>query len=478
MKIFFAILGLSTVALIVWPASGMAAPLRAGAAAVEITPAPGTPLAGYYNTRLATTTNDPISAKAIVIDDGQTQVALVGLDLISTTRPMVEEARRLIHDHTGIPPGNVMISATHCHTAPILAGSSVRVETQGGNLPIAAGFMARLPGQIAQAVAIAKSNLAPCRIRSGNALQRSISFNRRFLMKDGSVGWNPGKLNSNIVHAAGPIDPQVPVVLFESVEKANTPSAVYVNFSMHPDTVGGVRFSADYPGALSRALSEAKGNSLVTLFTIGTAGDLNHVDVTTNAPQKGVEEATRLGQALTAPILSLWDTLPLVPLSQLRVKSELVKLALPEITPAEVEEARAVALRVTSTNPPPPFLEQVNAFKVLDVEARHGEPQEVEVQVIALGDRIAWVSLPGEIFVELGLEIKRRSPFRQTIIAELANGAIGYIPTRRAYEQGNYEPVSARCAAGSGERLVAASLRLLNDLYPAQPAGGEKQSHP
>jgi neutral ceramidase len=87
------------------------------------------------------------------------------------------------------------------------------------------------------------------------------------------------------------------------------------------------------------------------------------------------------------------------------------------------------------------------------------------VQVIALGNEVAWVSLPGEIFTELGLAIKLDSPFPHTIIAELANGSIGYIPSRRAYEQGNYEVVSARCAQGSGERLVDAAVKMLKALH-------------
>ena len=106
----------------------------------------------------------------------------------------------------------------------------------------------------------------------------------------------------------------------------------------------------------------------------------------------------------------------------------------------------------------------MNAFKVLDVAAREGKPQEVEVQVIALGDDLAWVSLPGEIFVELGLAVKKASRFRHTIIAELANGSVGYVPTRKAFEQGNYEPVSARCVHGSGEKLAETAARLLAEL--------------
>src|SRR5262249_53980923 len=101
---------------------------------------------------------------------------------------------------------------------------------------------------------------------------------------------------------------------------------------------------------------------------------------------------------------------------------------------------------------------------------------EVEVQVVALGRDVAWVSLPGEIFVELGLAIKQDSPFRYTFLAELANGSVGYVPSRRAYPQGNYEVVSARCAEGSGEMLVEAAVKLLKELYAEngklRPASG------
>src|SRR5205823_12547334 len=99
-----------------------------------------------------------------------------------------------------------------------------------------------------------------------------------------------------------------------------------------------------------------------------------------------------------------------------------------------------------------------------------GKPHEAEVQVVALGRDVAWVSLPGEIFVELGLALKQDSPFPHPIIAELANGSVGYVPSRRAYSQGNYEVVSTRCAEGSGELLVDAARGLLKGLHrPGAP---------
>jgi hypothetical protein len=284
-------------------------------------------------------------------------------------------------------------------------------------------------------------------------------------MRDGSVGWNPGKLNAEIVRPAGPTDPRVAVVSFTS--QKDDPIATYVNFAMHLDTVGGTQFSADYPFTLSECLARTKGANMLTVFTIGCAGDINHINVQSAAKQQGHVEAARIGTILAANVLRTFERLNTnVSTGSLRVSSEIVSLPLPDFTPDQLETARQIAaLLETKPKQEPKFMEQVQAFKVLDVEERHGKPQQVEVQVIALGNDLAWVSLPGEIFVELGLSIKAGSPFPQTIIAELANGSIGYIPTRRAYSEGNYEVVSARCAEGSGELLVESALRQLRKLF-------------
>src|SRR5260370_36508593 len=120
---------------------------------------------------------------------------------------------------------------------------------------------------------------------------------------------------------------------------------------------------------------------------------------------------------------------------------------------ADVPKARQILAAYGKRNASP-FLEQVKAFKVIELEERHGAPMEVEVQVITLGDQLAWVGLPGEIFVEHGKGIKAASPLPLTIIAELANAAISYVPDRKAYPQGAYEVVSARVGPGAGAMMV------------------------
>jgi hypothetical protein len=449
--------------LVIWGlliATARSADLRVGAAAVTITPPIGIPMAGYYSERGAKAVHDDLHAKAIVIEAGGRAVALVVLDLITTPRDLVDEARREIERTTRIKGGDVMISATHTHTGPVLD----RKSAFGDKAESVSGYLSGLPAKIAEAVRLAEARLAPARVFSASGREESIAFNRRYHMKDGTVGWNPGKLNPGIVKPAGAIDPEVPLVYFEST--SNQPLATYVNYAVHLDNIGEPKISADLPFTLSRALAEFKGPDMVTVFSAGCCGDVNHIDVRWREPQRGFANPARMGTILAAEILRTWPRLKPVDADAVRVRSAIVPLALPAISEADVARSREVVSRLEdSKSPRPKFLELVDAFKTRDVAARQGRPLEVEVQVIALGDELAWVALPGEIFVELGLAIKQDSPFNRTIIAELADGAIGYIPARRAYAQGNYEVISARCGEGSGERLVDVALRLLKDIH-------------
>ena len=435
----------------------VAADLRVGAAAVVITPPEGTPLAGYYSQRGSKTVLDDIHAKAIVLEVGDTKAALVVCDLISLPRHVVTEARRQIEAATGIPGKHVMISATHTHTGPVLNRESALDELVGATSDLGRRYTDELPERIAKAVADAHTKLAPARAGTAVGKEEGLGFNRRFRMKDGTVSWNPAKRHPDIVRPAGPIDPAVNVVYFDTPK--NAPVATYVNFALHPDTVGGEGVSADYPGVLARRLAEYRGPDMLTVFGNGCCGNINHRNVAWADGQKGPAEANRIGTLLAAAVLRTTPDLKSVAADRLVVQSELVNLPLAPVTPDDVTRANDVVKRVKDSKTT--FLEKVKAFQVLDVAARKGKPWEVEVQVIAVGDQLAWVSLPGEIFVELGLAIKAASPYPNTLIAELANGSIGYVPNRPAYAEGNYEVVSARVAEGAGEQLVEVATRLL-----------------
>jgi len=440
---------------------------RVGVAAVDITPPMGIPMAGYYHERGADGVLDPLFSKALVIESDGSRVALVTLDLISVTRTITDEARAGIQKATGIPADQVLISATHAHTGPELADRGQRSSDMGGQSELAVTFTENLPARITESVRRANERLQPARLNTAKGRCEGLTFNRRYFMRDGTVGWNPGKLNPDIVLPAGPSDPEVGILYVEQPDASGPTQSIatYVNFAMHPDTTGGSRISADWPGALSRVLAGYHGTNHLTLVGNGTCGNLNHLDFGWRWPQGTAFEQHRIATILGASVFQAYKDLKPVTSGPLRAKSEIVELALPEITPAPVEEARQ-AVAVTKDDRGANFMKLVRAYRALDVASREGKPFRVEVQVIALGDDLAWVSLPGEVFVELGLAIKRRSPFAHTFVVELANENIGYIPDRRSYAEGNYEPESARCAAGSGERLVAAAVSLLTQLHP------------
>ena len=441
--------------------------LRVGVAEVKITPPLGIPLAGYYSPRGCEGVLADLCAKAMVLDDGQTSAAMVVCDLISLPRHTVLEARKLIEEKTKIPGDNVMISATHTHTGPVLAQKLSR-DPKGEKATLVEKYTAELPAKIAEAVVEAQKRLVGVRVSHASGREDRLAFNRRFWMKDGTVGWNPGKHNPNTIRPVGPVDPEIGVVYCETADRK--PLLTYVNYAMHPDTTGGLKCWPDYMGVLAARLSEYKGPEMLTIFANGTCGNLNHVNVQWSDRQHGPEEAIRLGTILAGGVLKAYMDLKPASDLTLQVRHQVLELPLPKVTEEDVAQAKEIVKQGSKAK----FLQQVQAYKALDVADRQGKPWEAEVQVIALGKDLVWVALPGEVFVELGLSIKAASRFKQTHIAELANGSFGYIPNCSAYAEGNYEAVSTRCAAGSGEMLVTAAVRILNELVPDTAQSGQE----
>lgn len=338
----------------------------------------------------------------------------------------------------------------------------------GGKAELSVAYTERLPKLIAESVRLANRDLRPARLTLAKGRCDNLAFNRRYYMTDGSVGWNPGKLNPRVVAPAGTTDPEVGLLYVEPLAPAGPGQAIatYVNFAMHPDTTGGSKLSADWPGALGRVLTTYHGTNHLTLVANGTCGNLNQIDVAWKWPNGGPSEQNRIATLLGAAVFQAYKDLKPVSSPSLQVRSVVVEVAPPLVNPEELEQAKQT-IATTKDDHGTNFMRLVRAYRALDVAAREGRPHRVEVQAIALGSEAAWVGLPGEVFVELGLALKKRSPFPQTFVVELANENLGYIPDRRSYAEGNYEPESARCAAGSGERLVEAAVELLAELHAA-----------
>jgi neutral/alkaline ceramidase-like enzyme len=459
------LLALIAALLLLAPLPAEPAQLRVGQAAVKITPPAGMPMAGYYHVRLSEGVHDELHAKAIVIEQGGTKAALVACDLISVPIALVKQVRQVVQSATGIPPDHVMISATHAHTGPVMTATPRGADAQAA--AVARAYHEELPNRIAESVKLAAGSLQPATASAAIGHADSISFVRRFLMKDGSIGWNPGKLNPDIIRPVSTIDPAVPFVYFETMD--SDPLAVFVNFANHLDTVGGMDFSADYPYMLAQVLAKVNGPDLLTMFTVGTCGNINHLDVSHNGRQKGHGEAARIGSVLAASVIDEFPNLETIAPAAIRASRATVSLPVLRVTPAEVDAAAEV---MESYGKPGarPFYEQVHAAKVLAAAKLDGKPIQAEVQVITLGNDVAWVALPGEVFVELGKAIKLASPFRYTIVSELSNDAVvDYIPDRKAYSQGAYEAMSTPVAPGGGELLVETAVRLLIETREPYP---------
>lgn len=437
--------------------------LQAGVATVDITPPTGYRMSGYFNERLGTGVHDPLHAKAIVLRQGDREAALVFCDLIGLSLRVSCRARELAQQKTGIPAANILIAATHTHTGPLYFGAlrdhfhDAAVAKHGGDPCETTDFPSTLVEKLAQVIAEAQQAAQPVALQAGSAQQTGVSFNRRFHMKDGSVRFNPGVLNPDIVRPAGPIDPQMGVIMVRDVAAGKTTAAL-INFALHLDTVGGTLYGADYPFHIERSLRETLGEEFVLLFGNGTCGDINHIDVSTRERLKTEFIGETLAKAILAELPNLK---PLGSLS-LAVRSTTVNAPLQQYSPEQVAKARKDMFKVGT--PELSFLEQVEAYKIMAVHSRRGSTIPLEVQVFRLSNDVAIVGLPGEVFVDLGLAIKKKSPFATTLVIELCNDAPGYIPTERAFAEGSYETVNSRIQSGGGEMLVEAAVRLLNEL--------------
>lgn len=450
------------IAFLLFAGTAIADSLHAGAAQVVITPPRGAPMAGYYKSRAAEGTHDDLHAKALVFEKDGVKVALVACDVVSLPREIIEQARHIAQQKTGIATDHVMISATHDHTGPVILTTPSRYNLQGEMKRIAQEYTDTLPAKIAEAVELANAHLQPAQIRTAVGHENTLAFNRRYFMKDGTVGWNPGKLNPNIVRPAGPTDASVPIVYVETPDGIGI--AAYTNFAMHLDTTGGLQFSADYAYTLGKVLEMAKGANLVSMFTIGCAGNVNHLDFSRKEPQSSFAEAGRIGAVLAGDVLKAIQRAPLVDVPQIEVSSQILKLDLPQFTPEEIAWAHRTQATF-DTDHQAPFLDLVRAAKIIEIESRHGKPFDAEVQIITLGEQVAFVGFPGEMFTEFGLTLKEDSPFPTTIAVELANGGLGYIPNRQAYPQGAYEVISSRLLPGAGEMLMNSGLAQLDAVF-------------
>jgi len=466
------------------------APLRAGVATADITPAGPYPMSGYYFERLSTGTKDPLHAKALVLRQGDSAAAIICCDLIVIASDLTDVVREAVERETGIPGANVCLAATHTHTGPDYTKELFQFVT--GRKPTGAAaermpYVPRLIDGLVAAVKQADRAATEVTVTAGNALQTTpVSFNRRFLMKDGSVRTWAKVDTPGAIRPAGPIDAEIGVVRFD--DAGGKPRGLLSSFALHLDTVGGTEYSADFPFFIEREIRDALGGSVVSLFGNGCCGNINHVDPTKSEANKTDFIGSSIGRSIVAGLPTL---LP-VEAPRLQVRTAMVDVPILDATPEQVAAAKKL-LGEIKAGAKPDFLAHVDAYRRLIIDnLRHDIDQEealewlgwglskklagsgntmpLGVQVITLGRDVAVVAFPGEAFVEHGLAIKNASPFRTTLVVELANhGETIYVPTRAAAVGGGYETTNTTVAPGAGELMVEACIRLLHVAAAALP---------
>ena len=448
--------------------------LQIGVAEVDITPPTGFPMAGY---------RDPLKARAVVYSDGDQQAAMVVADVAGISHALCLQVRQQASAKTGIPPQHIILSATHSHTAPDYSRRLYDfLDSDQKTTKDSSPYVAKLIDGIAMAVIRAAEAMEPAIVESGSVEQTTpVSFNRRFVMKDGSVLTWQRLSNPEVVRAAGPIDPEIGLVRIRSTQDDSV-TGVISNFALHLDTVGGKRWSADYPYYIEQAMRTKYGEKVISIFGAGTCGDINHTDPT----RQERNSTSVIGKSLAATITSALPSLKKVENPSLLVRTTTAKLPLQEVPEQQLGRLTEL-ITAAQSGEKIEFFDLVFAHKSLMLDhlrnkpshvpsrqyirwglshdwAGIGESLPVEVTTITIGKDVAIVFLPGEVFVDLGLAIKRHSPYRTTMVIELSNcNETIYLPTRGSYAVGGYEVLNSTVKPGSGEMLVEAALKLLRE---------------
>ncbi len=445
-----------------------AEPLKVGVAVVDITPPLGYRMAGYFSERKNTGTHDPLLAKAMVFEQAGVKAALVECDVVSMPGEVATKARTAAEKATGIPAKHISVAATHSHTGPLFTGPLAKLWSEQAaakkesDSATTFDYPALLVEKVASAIDQAAKQAKPVTLSAGSVEETRLSFNRRFFMKDGTVRFNPGRLNTNIVRPAGPIDPAVNIVFVKDQASGRSLASI-ANFALHLDTVGGTEYSADYPYYMHKELQSSFGHEFVSIFATGTCGDINHIDVKNNSPLLGHSMSEHIGATLGEAVFAAVPTLAAQNQPSLAVRQKRIEVPAQQFSTTEIAKAKDRLAKIGTREVP--FLEEVETYKIVDIaqeSASGGIP--IEVVAIRLSADVAIVTLPGEVFVELGLAIKHASPFKTTLVVELANDCPAYIPTKKAFAEGSYEIVNSRMASGGGEKMVEIAVELLKEL--------------
>ncbi len=443
--------------------------LAAGFARVNITPAMGTPIAGYYKVRLAEQVLDELEANALALSLGETTVLLISVDHLGLRQCYLDPLRHRMAEVTGIPAERILITATHTHTGPMIFGEV--------DPALQAEYAHFLEGRLIDAARFAIADMKPARMGWGTAKAPGIAFIRRFRMKDGSIRTNPGINNPNVIGPAGEIDDSVGVLRFD---REGAPSIVLAHFGVHPDTIGGSVISADWPGMARRTVEKAIDNTRCIVLN-GVQGDINHVnpapvlgalnDMTMDFDNvmRGYGHARHMGRVVAGAVLQTYDKVCYIPVKRLDGLQRIIRHPSNMPSPEEMPLAHHYNnLHLAGRDSEIPFegmmLTTVVAEAERMVELEHGpEAFDLCVTALAIGG-VALVGIPGEPFSGIGRALKDSAEWTLVLPCCCGNGYEGYFPTADAFTNGSYEVRSSIFKAGVAEAIIDTGSALLHEL--------------
>lgn len=404
---------------------------------------------------------DPIFAHAAVFRDDTQVIAFLSLNVVIVEREYVLKIRERVRRAVPIPAENIMVCATHNHACPAVVDRPWSAKDEA--------YLEDMVERGANAVIEAFRAMVPVETGTGTCYEGRISFNRRFILRNGSVVSQPAfdVVDREVLFAEGIIDPEVGVLAVRDLNGKLL--GALVNFACHAVHLMG-SLSGGFPGVLSDRLKAAYGDDFVCVFLNGPCGNVIH----RNYGDPGAEDTKeKTGTVLADDVIRTVNGITYSGQRQLAAASAVIDLRYREIAGLEASLDNLARFNVFGSlieNGWYPW--SLEKLKALHAKSDH---ESAEIQILKIGDTV-FGAVPAEYFAQYSLAIKEASPLAETFVVSLANGWLGYIPHREAFDRiGGHEStwcISSKMEPEAGNRMADAMLALIRALPPSGTAAG------